>query len=268
MRVGLEMRVPLANGLGIYGKGAGGLSAGRVKSTTYDAGWNPRSEFKKTCLTPSVDAGLGLSWRVNGLEARAGYEFNGWYNSGVVRGRRPTSSRMESSRGRYNYWRTTLDGVARARKARFDPWTGAFAPSTLRGATVSVTDATVSAKPSCVKSEGVKRRTDIVERRVDRLAKELDRRALTVAPVLVDLATQALEITRPHALGLAVFTVFSIEVQPEFFLLIEVRELAAELFRRSDPHLRKRAFVEPKIDLVEEERVGVVFEVPELVEEF
>ncbi|MGI6402410.1 MAG: Lpg1974 family pore-forming outer membrane protein [Thermoguttaceae bacterium] len=88
MRVGLEMRVPLANGLGIYGKGAGGLSAGRVKSTTYDAGWNPRSEFKKTYLTPSVDAGLGLSWRVNGLEARAGYEFNGWYNSGVVRGRK------------------------------------------------------------------------------------------------------------------------------------------------------------------------------------
>lgn len=88
VRVGIETRIPLVGGLGVYGKGAGALSAGRVKSTLYDADWETLNEHKKTYLTPMVDAGLGLSWRFEGLEARAGYEFNGWYNSGYVSGKK------------------------------------------------------------------------------------------------------------------------------------------------------------------------------------
>ena len=89
VRLGLETRVPLCYGLAIYGKGAGAISAGRIKSTLVglNVGDLP-NVYKKTELSPSVDASLGLSWRVNGLEARAGYEFNGWYNSGYVGGKK------------------------------------------------------------------------------------------------------------------------------------------------------------------------------------
>lgn len=88
VRLGLETRIPLAGALGFYGKGAAALAAGRVKSTTYDWDWVAQDEFKKTYLTPSVDASLGLSLKLNRLEARAGYEFNGWYNSGYVAGKK------------------------------------------------------------------------------------------------------------------------------------------------------------------------------------
>ena len=89
VRVGLETRIELGYGLGVYGKGAGALAAGRVKSTTYDGeGMGILDETTKTYLTPSVDASLGLSWKTNGFEARAGYEFNGWYNSGLVAGKK------------------------------------------------------------------------------------------------------------------------------------------------------------------------------------
>ncbi len=88
VRLGLETRVPLYGGLAIYGKGAGALSAGRVKSTFSGLHVGELSAYKKTELTTSVDASLGLSWRVNGLEARAGYEFNGWYNAGYVGGKK------------------------------------------------------------------------------------------------------------------------------------------------------------------------------------
>ena len=89
VRVGLETRIELGYGLGVYGKGAGALAAGRVKSTTYDGeGMVVLDETTKTYLTPSVDASLGLSWKTNGFEARAGYEFNGWYNSGLVAGKK------------------------------------------------------------------------------------------------------------------------------------------------------------------------------------
>ena len=89
VRIGLETRIELGYGLGVYGKGAGALAAGRVKSTTYDGeGMVVLDETTKTYLTPSVDASLGLSWKTNGFEARAGYEFNGWYNSGLVAGKK------------------------------------------------------------------------------------------------------------------------------------------------------------------------------------
>ena len=89
VRLGIETRIELGYGLGVYGKGAGALAAGRVKSTTYDGeGLVVLDETTKTYLTPSVDASLGLSWKTNGFEARAGYEFNGWYNSGLVAGKK------------------------------------------------------------------------------------------------------------------------------------------------------------------------------------
>ena len=62
VRIGLETRIELGYGLGVYGKGAGALAAGRVKSTTYDGeGMVVLDETTKTYLTPSVDASLGLS---------------------------------------------------------------------------------------------------------------------------------------------------------------------------------------------------------------
>ena len=88
VRLGLETRIPLYGGLAIYGKGAGAIAAGRVKSTFGGLNVGELGTYKKTELSPSVDASLGLSWRVNGLEARAGYEFNGWYNSGYVDGKK------------------------------------------------------------------------------------------------------------------------------------------------------------------------------------
>ena len=88
VRLGIETRIGLFNGFGLYGKGAGALAAGRVKSSVYVNDVLSQDVFKKTYLTPSVDAGLGLYWRLNGLEARAGYEFNGWYNSGNVYGKK------------------------------------------------------------------------------------------------------------------------------------------------------------------------------------
>ena len=89
VRLGIETRIELGYGLGVYGKGAGALAAGRVKSTTYDGeGLVVLDETTKTYLTPSVDASLGLSWKTNAFEARAGYEFNGWYNSGLVAGKK------------------------------------------------------------------------------------------------------------------------------------------------------------------------------------
>ncbi len=89
VRLGLETRIELGYGLGVYGKGAGALAAGRVKSTTYGGEeLVVLDETTKTYLTPSVDASLGLSWKTNGFEARAGYEFNGWYNSGLVAGKK------------------------------------------------------------------------------------------------------------------------------------------------------------------------------------
>lgn len=89
VRLGLETRIELGYGLGVYGKGAGALAAGRVKSTTYGGDeLVVFDETTKTYLTPSVDASLGLSWKTNGFEARAGYEFNGWYNSGLVAGKK------------------------------------------------------------------------------------------------------------------------------------------------------------------------------------
>lgn len=88
VRLGLETRIPLSYGLAIYGKGAGALAAGRVKSTFSGLNVGDVYVYKKTELSPSVDASLGLSWRANGLEVRTGYEFNGWYNAGYFGGKK------------------------------------------------------------------------------------------------------------------------------------------------------------------------------------
>ena len=89
LRLGADVELALAQGLAIYGKGAGTLAVGDVKSTTAyvgEGGYN--GEIKKTYFTPSVEGGVGLSWKINGLDVRGGYEFNAWYNAANMNGRK------------------------------------------------------------------------------------------------------------------------------------------------------------------------------------
>ncbi len=89
LRIGAEAEIALAQGLAIYGKGAGTFAVGDVKSYSQYVGPSVQTTaIKKTYFTPSLEAGLGLTWKVNGLEVRGGYEFNAWYNAANMNGRK------------------------------------------------------------------------------------------------------------------------------------------------------------------------------------
>ena len=87
LRIGADVDLALTQGLSVYGKGAGTIAVGDVKTRTFQNGDAIR-EIKKTYATPSVEGGVGLSWKRNGFEARGGYEFNAWYNASNLNGRK------------------------------------------------------------------------------------------------------------------------------------------------------------------------------------
>ena len=88
LRVGADVNLALTQGLSVYGKGAGAIAVGDVKSLSYVGDAANSRTIKKTYATPSLEGGVGLSWKRNGLEVRGGYEFNAWYNASYLNGRK------------------------------------------------------------------------------------------------------------------------------------------------------------------------------------
>ena len=89
LRLGAEFELGLAGGLGLYGKGGGVLAVGDVKSygsLTRADGVVVASNLKNTYFTPSLEASLGVKYDLGRLQARAGYEFNYWYNAENLHG--------------------------------------------------------------------------------------------------------------------------------------------------------------------------------------
>ncbi|MDO5309620.1 MAG: Lpg1974 family pore-forming outer membrane protein [Planctomycetia bacterium] len=83
LRLGAQLNLGLAGGLSLYGKGAGVLAVGDLKTRVEGFAYQEyiTQEQKNTYFSPSLEAGAGLAWNLGQLQARAGYEFNYWFNA-------------------------------------------------------------------------------------------------------------------------------------------------------------------------------------------
>lgn len=85
LRMGAEANVDLFGGFRAFGRGAGSVLVGKVKSTgTEDdaqAGQVLNRNYKETIALPGLEAAAGLAWKYDAFEIKGGYELNTIFNA-------------------------------------------------------------------------------------------------------------------------------------------------------------------------------------------
>ncbi|MBQ9874633.1 MAG: hypothetical protein IJM30_09220 [Thermoguttaceae bacterium] len=84
LRFGAEWKRELFSGLQIYAKAAGAIAVGELESRAAVAdasGTTIVRNWSQTLASPSAEAALGIGWGKGNFAAKAGYEFNDWFNA-------------------------------------------------------------------------------------------------------------------------------------------------------------------------------------------
>lgn len=90
IRVGCETEFNLHPSFSVFGRGAGSVLKGDIKSVSFEKdeiqGIVLNRQLSNTLAVPVIEAAAGLAWRCNGLEIKGGYELSSWFNASSLNG--------------------------------------------------------------------------------------------------------------------------------------------------------------------------------------